>query len=93
MDVSPIRAMAEISALTYIANPAEAPTLRTPEIVRAVQLVNRANLLGESELMFEFDRETRRPVILIVDRETKEVLRQIPPEYVLRIAQDFASQS
>lgn len=85
--------MAEVSGLTYTGSPAEISTPRTPEIVHAVQLVNRANLLGESELIFEFDRESRRPVILIVDRETKEVLRQIPPEYVLRIAQDLASES
>jgi flagellar protein FlaG len=42
-----------------------------------------------SELTFVLDRETHRPVVRIVDRATNEPIRQIPPEYVLRIAEDL----
>jgi flagellar protein FlaG len=60
------------------------------QLVRAVEAVNEARLFGEnSELTFSLDRETRRPVMKIVDRETQEVIRQIPPEYVLRLAEDL----
>ena len=33
------------------------------------------------------DRETQRPVIEIVDRKTREVIQQVPPEYVLRVTE------
>jgi uncharacterized FlaG/YvyC family protein len=35
------------------------------------------------------DRHTQRPVIRLVDRETKDVIRQIPPEHVLRLAEEL----
>ncbi len=90
MDVPPVRPVTDLAAAAYKPGPAE-PSNQAPEIIRAVQLINRAGLLGESELRFQLDRGTRRPVILIVDRKTREVLRQIPPEYVLRVAEDLAS--
>jgi uncharacterized FlaG/YvyC family protein len=63
--------------------------LENRDIIAAVNTVNRTELLGENELAFQLDRESRRPVILIVDRKTKEVVQQIPPEYVLRVAADL----
>lgn len=56
------------------------------EVIAAIRQVNESGLLGNSELRFSLDRETHRPVIRIVDRETKEVIRQVPPEYVLQLA-------
>jgi flagellar protein FlaG len=67
-------------------NPAE-----TRELIQAVKAVNQAELFGSgNELTFAMDRDSKRPVIRIVDRTTKEVVRQFPPEYVLRIAEDLA---
>ncbi|MCC7155324.1 MAG: flagellar protein FlaG [Bryobacterales bacterium] len=58
------------------------------EIIHAVESVNRMHLLGEyTELTFTFDRAARKPVLKIVDTRTKEVVQQIPAEYVLRLAQ------
>jgi uncharacterized FlaG/YvyC family protein len=60
------------------------------QIVQAVKAVNKSEMLGEnSELSFMLDRETQRPVIQILDRRTREVIQQIPPEYVLRLAADL----
>jgi flagellar protein FlaG len=60
------------------------------EIIQAVKALSGAELFGEnSELTFLMDRETQRPVIRLIDRTTKDVIRQIPPEYVLRLAQDI----
>ena len=60
------------------------------EVVQAVKAINAAEMFGsDSELTFMMDRMTQRPVIRLVDRETKDVIRQIPPEYVLRMAQDL----
>lgn len=61
------------------------------ELIQAVKAVNGAELFGSnSELRFAVDRYTQRPVIQLVDRETRDVIRQIPPEYVLSLAQDLA---
>ena len=59
-------------------------------LISAVSAVNQSEMLGQNnELNFQLDRNTRQPVIRIIDRKTKEVIQQIPPEYVLRIAEDL----
>lgn len=65
-------------------------TAEQREVIQAIKAVNAAELFGEnSELTFVLDRETRRPVVRIVDRQTNELIQQIPPEYVLRMAQEL----
>ena len=60
------------------------------ELIQAVRALNATELFGQnSELTFVLDRETRRPLVRIVDRDTGEVIRQIPPEYALRMAEDM----
>ena len=60
------------------------------EIIQAVRAVNASVQLGDSnELTFSLDRQSRRPVIKIVNRETNEVVQQIPNEQVLRLAEDL----
>ena len=64
------------------------------EIVRAVNALNGAELFGEeNQLTFRLDPETRRMVIRLVNRETDEVVSQIPAEYLLRLAEDFKRKS
>ena len=59
-------------------------------IIQAVKAVNAAELYGSnSELTFLVDRLTQRPVIRLVDKETRDIIRQIPPEYVLRMAEQL----
>ncbi len=88
-----------IDALHAVGQPLTAPSTPLPiekfsehrELVQAVKALNAAELFGQNqELTFALDRETRRPVVRIVDRETKEVIRQIPPEIVLRLAEDLS---
>lgn len=58
------------------------------EIIHAVESVNRMRLLGENtQLTFTFDRASRKAILRIVDTRTKEVVQQIPAEYVLRLAE------
>lgn len=64
------------------------PDSQTRDLIQAVRAVNAAGSLGsDSELRFAFDRDSKRPVMRIVDRRTHEVLSQIPPEKVLRMAE------
>jgi uncharacterized FlaG/YvyC family protein len=63
-----------------------------PEMIQAVAAVNETRLFGQQyELTFAMDdRGSRRPLLRLVDRETHEVVRQIPPEYVLRAARELS---
>jgi flagellar protein FlaG len=70
---------------------------RTPEqkgLIEAVATVNKSGLLSQDkELTFLMDRDTGRPVIRVVNRKTKEVVQQIPPEYVLDVAKALGEQT
>ena len=62
------------------------------ELVKAVRAINATEFFGENyELTFVMDRETRRPLLRIVDRQTREIIRQLPPEYSLRLAAEIRS--
>ncbi len=67
---------------------------RTPEqkgLIEAVAKVNKSGLLGQDkELTFMMDRDTGRAVIRVVNRQTREVIQQTPPEYVLEVARALA---
>ncbi|MGA2435572.1 MAG: flagellar protein FlaG [Bryobacteraceae bacterium] len=58
------------------------------EVIQAVRAVNEAGLYGQNnELVFAKDPQTRRPIVKVVQRDTNEVVDQIPPERVLQLAQ------
>jgi flagellar protein FlaG len=60
---------------------------RNREVARAVRALNEAQAVGaSSELRFAVDRATGESLIRIVDRATNEVITQVPPEAVLRLA-------
>jgi flagellar protein FlaG len=57
------------------------------QLVQAVSALNKAELFGEDqELRFVYDRHSKKPILRVVDKQTDEVIRQVPPEYVLRLA-------
>ena len=67
--------------------PAPEQAAQNREIARAIRAINDKEVFGPgSELRFAVDRGTGRALIRIVDRTTNEVLNQIPPEAVLRLA-------
>ena len=58
-----------------------------PELTQAVKAVNGAKLFGQdSELSFLMDRESKRFVVRLVDKNTRKLIRQIPAETILRQA-------
>ncbi len=61
------------------------------QLLQAANSVNESGILGQNQLEFLLDRQTHRAVIRVVDRTTHQVVSQIPPEYVLRLAQDLGS--
>ena len=60
------------------------------EVVQAIKAVNGTEMFGpENELRFQKDPETNRFVVRVVNRKTREVISQVPEEYVLRLAADM----
>ena len=59
---------------------------------QAVAAVNTAQVFGQNnELTFAVDRASKRTVIRLVDKNTGEVVRQIPSETILHLAEDLKS--
>ena len=90
MDTSSINSMAALMGAPVDA--AEQAKPATPDqraLIQAVKAVNAAEMFGQNnELTFILDRNTRQAVVRIVNRDTREVVRQIPAEYVLRMAEE-----
>jgi flagellar protein FlaG len=88
MDIGQVQRAAPVLAPTPAVDVERAAEKR--EIIQAVKAVNATELFGANqELTFMVDRSSQRAVIRLVDRETRDVIRQIPPEYVLRAAEDL----
>src|SRR5690625_1938390 len=54
-------------------------------IQEAIQTLNESTLLGGRRLQFDIHEDTGRTMVRVVDRETDEVIREIPPEDVLDV--------
>ena len=77
-------------------NTAMSPEARTQQVqlIKAVKAVNSAELFGQNtELTFVMDRQSKRPLLRLVDVRTKEIIRQVPMEYALRLAQAAKDKS
>lgn len=91
MDIATVTARAEAQAARGAAAPLEGLTRQQQkeqrELIQAVKKVDAGALFGsDNELTFVFDRETRRALVRVVHRLTREVVLQIPAEEVLRRA-------
>jgi len=87
MDVAPVSSPEQL--LAAVPDTASANWLvENRDLIRSVKSINPSELFGEgSELTFALDRETKRPVVRVVNPQTGEILWQSPPEYMLRLAQ------
>jgi uncharacterized FlaG/YvyC family protein len=87
----------DITAINRGAPVAVAPASVTPtdnsasnrDVVQAVKALNETDMFGENELTFQKDPQTHRMVIKIINRNTQEVVEQIPAEYVLQLTEDL----
>jgi|SRR5579871_2216677 uncharacterized FlaG/YvyC family protein len=74
-------------------SPDPAETAQRRQMIQAARSINESGILGRNQIVFLIDPATRRPLLRVEDRETHEVLLQLPPEYVLRMAQDIKFDS
>jgi flagellar protein FlaG len=60
----------------------------TQAVSNAIRHLNTEGYVGQGrEVTFSVDPSTHRPVVKVVDTDTREVLHQLPPEYVLQLAE------
>ena len=72
------------------AQPQQSATAQTPEqLADNVAYLNQFLQRFDTALQFEMDDQYSEMVVRIVDRETKEVIRQIPSEETLAFAKFF----
>jgi uncharacterized FlaG/YvyC family protein len=91
MDITSLRPAVSTPATSSQVSVADAAQRR--QLLQAAKSVNESGVLGQNQLVFLLDRQTHRAVIRVVDRTTQQVISQIPPEYVLRLAQDLGSSA
>lgn len=65
---------------------ADDPAVREQRIAEAVTSLNDYVQSVRRDLQFSIDEQTGVTVIKVVDSETQEVIRQIPPDEVLNLA-------
>lgn len=59
-------------------------------LVQAVRAINAAELYGEQgELSFALERRTQRVVVRLIDRKTRQVIREVPADQVLSLAESL----
>jgi uncharacterized FlaG/YvyC family protein len=64
------------------------------QVVQAVKALNKSEMFGsDNGLEFQRDPDSKRWVVKVVNRTTGDVVSQIPPEYVLRLAEDLKEKS
>lgn len=56
-----------------------------PGVEKAVQAANRIAELVNTHLSFRIHEESGRVYVMVIDNETNEVIRQIPPQRMLEI--------
>ncbi|MDX1677265.1 flagellar protein FlaG [Arsukibacterium sp.] len=59
------------------------------ELRQAVDVVNQAVAMEQRSLSFSIDDASGRSVIKVVDFETDELIKQIPSEELLKVAQNI----
>jgi uncharacterized FlaG/YvyC family protein len=85
----------DVNALSRITQ--ALPTSATPvsadnaaqkrQVIQAVKALNKSEMFGsDNGLEFQRDPASKRWVVKVINRSTGDVVSQIPPEYVLRLA-------
>jgi flagellar protein FlaG len=92
MDISPLNRINPLAATDLPAKPGNLVEIpRT--VVAAVRALNKSQLFGDQkQMLFARDQDTQKMVIRIVERNTGEVIDQIPTEQMLRILEDLRQQ-
>jgi flagellar protein FlaG len=84
---------AEIPLVSVSTAAAEAKNTKNPgELKQAVSQLNDHVQAMQRALLFSVDQGSGTLVVKIIDTENKQVIRQIPTEEALRLAQDLTTK-
>ncbi|BAO44298.1 flagellar protein FlaG [Thiolapillus brandeum] len=72
--------------------PQEADTPSREHLTSAVDNLNKYVRAIRRELQFSIDENSGRTVIKVLDAETKEIIRQIPPEEVVLLSKNLGKR-
>lgn len=73
--------------------PKKAPPPPEIDLSRAVESLERYMRESSRNLLISYDEASRRSIITVVDGETGEVVRQIPPAELLSLARRMAENA
>jgi flagellar protein FlaG len=59
------------------------------DLEKVVRSINELMDQGRSKLSFSIDRQLNRPIVRVTDSETGEVIRELPPEAMLKVARSL----
>jgi len=89
MDITAVNRNSQALPALATAIPVDTVAQSRP-LIQAVKALNGTEMFGEdNELVFQRDPQTQRMIVRVVNRKTREVVSQVPAEYVLRLAADF----
>lgn len=77
-------AAAPVQTAAAVEQPKMIPDLA--QVTQAVKSINKSMASLSADLEFSLDDDTHRTVVKVIDRQTNEVIRQIPTEEVLQIS-------
>lgn len=86
------RASPPETAKAQVSAPVQTPPAKEPsreDIEAAVDSANHGPNVATHNLKFRVDEQSERIVIKVVDKETGETVREIPPEEMLAIAESI----
>ena len=88
MNISSSNPSAPLIAQAVAAVPPQEATERR-QLVQAAKSVNASGTLGENQLVFAVDPTTHHVIMRVENRDTGEVILQVPPENVMQMAEDL----
>ena len=59
------------------------------QLVQAAKSVNASGTLGQNQLVFTVDPTTHHVIMRVENRDTGEVILQVPPEDVMQMAENL----
>lgn len=86
-------AVAPVHSAESLRNDADAARAKDQQqsdaLQKSVQQFNQTMQLMQSDLEFSVDEDTKMRLVKVVNRETNEVIRQIPNEQIVQFAKVF----
>ena len=83
---------AKLNRASPLAAANEQPANKQPsatEVDNALGVVNKAAIFEQRSLSFMVDEASGRSIIKVIDRSNDQLIRQIPSEELLKVAQDI----